>query len=1272
MLRERPHSIYELRGTDHSMPSFDLYLDLGSSYVGDAPMFEVLLDGVVVSSFTVGAGFSPLTLSLSYAGDAPNNLSFRFNDFGGEVDRSVTINEVRINTTPVAVGSLSKGVLLQGQESQLDVAAEQSSFGIPGPSAGTDALINGTAGVDVLNGTAGNDTINGLGDRDWIKAGGGIDTVNGGDGHDIIRGGTGNDILNGDDGQDIVRGEDGDDTLTGGLGHDTLFGGIGADDLSGNDGNDVLHGDAGIDTLRGGNNNDKIFGGTEGDFIYGDAGNDKLLGEDGNDTIYGGAGLDNLNGGNGNDILDTEADNDRAYGGAGMDTLYGRGGNDLLDGGADNDTIFGGDDNDRIFGGTGDDTLNGEDGNDRIVGGDGVDTIDGGDGIDNIDGNDGNDILNGGLMGDLIKGGDGDDTLNGGDGNDNLYGQFGNDTINGGNDDDFIYGRTGNNTLNGDAGNDTIHGGEGNDIIDGGIGTDIINAEDGNDQILAGAEGEVLRAGAGADTVDGGGGDDIIHGHGLAQKDIDVILAANPSVTYNASSNSFYQYVNSGVNHATAEAAAQGAMLNGVAGHLANITSAAENTYVQSLITGTTWISGTDVVSNTDWVWSGGAEDGIQFSSGATAVNNLYENWAGGQPQNNAEHNAVIYTNGTWHDWPDTSSHRYVIEWDAGLMNSDNAVDVIDGGAGNDTIYGYGGNDILNGDANDDLIFGGNGNDNIDGGSGNDALFGQDGDDTINGGTGNDTLYGDSGEEIPSVADQISTLLADNAGLTYSAATGNFYMHVETNFTWGAARTNAQTTLINGVGGYLTNITSAAENTHVASLLSGDAWIGGTDGFTEGEWIWVDGPEAGQQFWSGTASGSSVGGFYENWNSGEPNQSGNEDGAEINNGGGWNDQGATASQDSVIEWNGSDLIQTPTASGQDILNGGDGDDTLYGGADNDILNGGNNNDTLYGGFGNDTLDGGANNDTLFGDIGVDNISGGDGDDIIYGDRLVDVGAPTASENGWYYEYYDLTNTPSNLATAGFTLNGGRDNTNTPAGTGITLDTDPNTFDGGSNYALKFTTTLTINTGGTYTFRTRSDDGSMLFLDGTQIVDNDGLHGAVTVTSAGQVLAAGTYLLEATFFERGGGEVMEITMAGPDTGGSSTYINLENYVDVNVTTLGSTITGDTISGGAGTDTLYGGIDADTFVFEAASAFAQTDSIMDFSQIDGDAIDISDIVTGFSGTITDYVQFSISGSDTLVQVDANGLTGGSSFQTIASLDNITGLDVTTLYNAGQIVV
>jgi hypothetical protein len=64
-----------------------------------------------------------------------------------------------------------------------------------------------------------------------------------------------------------------------------------------------------------------------------------------------------------------------------------------------------------------------------------------------------------------------------------------------------------------------------------------------------------------------------------------------------------------------------------------------------------------------------------------------------------------------------------------------------------------------------------------------------------------------------------------------------------------------------------------------------------------------------------------------------------------------------------------------------ILNGGNGNNTLTGGAGNDILNGGNGNDTLNGGAGDDTLNGGNGNDIVVGGQGTDTAFLGNGDDL---------------------------------------------------------------------------------------------------------------------------------------------------------------------------------------------------------------------------------------------------------------------------------------------------
>ncbi|MGH1486108.1 MAG: PA14 domain-containing protein [Cellvibrionaceae bacterium] len=77
------------------------------------------------------------------------------------------------------------------------------------------------------------------------------------------------------------------------------------------------------------------------------------------------------------------------------------------------------------------------------------------------------------------------------------------------------------------------------------------------------------------------------------------------------------------------------------------------------------------------------------------------------------------------------------------------------------------------------------------------------------------------------------------------------------------------------------------------------------------------------------------------------------------------------------------------------------------------------------------------------------------------------------------------------------------------------------------FALVFTRQIIVSTAGEYTFSTTSDDGSKLYIDGAVVVDNDGLHGPVTVTNA-VFLNQGTYDFRVEFFERGGGEVLEVS------------------------------------------------------------------------------------------------------------------------------------------------
>lgn len=105
------------------------------------------------------------------------------------------------------------------------------------------------------------------------------------------------------------------------------------------------------------------------------------------------------------------------------------------------------------------------------------------------------------------------------------------------------------------------------------------------------------------------------------------------------------------------------------------------------------------------------------------------------------------------------------------------------------------------------------------------------------------------------------------AGQTWALPTqfdsnGHYYEVVRTDTLvgWNAARAIAAGMTFDGMDGYLATLTDAAENAFVSDLLAGDlGWIGGSDAQAEGTWIWVDGPEAGMQFWDGAEDGTPIG-----------------------------------------------------------------------------------------------------------------------------------------------------------------------------------------------------------------------------------------------------------------------------------------------------------------------------------------------------------------------------------------------------------------------------
>jgi hypothetical protein len=138
--------------------------------------------------------------------------------------------------------------------------------------------------------------------------------------------------------------------------------------------------------------------------------------------------------------------------------------------------------------------------------------------------------------------------------------------------------------------------------------------------------------------------------------------------------------------------------------------------------------------------------------------------------------------------------------------------------------------------------------------------------------------------------------------LAFNPANGHWYANVSTaGISWDQAKLDAAAkTLPNSTGrGYLATITSAAENTFINDNFSNIPFIGASDAQTEGDWFWMDGPEAGTMFFS---NGAPVGASFVKWGTNEPNNLNNEDYAQLWTGDTWNDH--PTATDYLVEFGG--------------------------------------------------------------------------------------------------------------------------------------------------------------------------------------------------------------------------------------------------------------------------------------------------------------------------------------------------------------------------------
>ncbi|MEX3015135.1 cadherin-like domain-containing protein [Gymnodinialimonas hymeniacidonis] len=549
-------------------------------------------------------------------------------------------------------------------------------------------------------------------------------------------------------------------------------------------------------------------------------------------------------------------------------------------------------------------------------------------GGDQIDGDDGDD--------DVIEGNGGDDTINAGQGSDTVSGGTGDDSIDGGAspDGDDLSGDEGDDTINGGGGDDTIDGGVGDDVLDGGADDDDITGGDGNDSVIGGGGNDTIDTSSSENLLDSGW-----PGYGP-------IPAVDPDADPDNDKDTVF------------------------AGEGDDVVSTGDDADVIDAGTGDDTV---DAGIDNDSVTGGQGEDLLIGGEGAdTLLGGQDDDTIFGGLETPAPDGVNLADDGFGAPFgpdPLTDNNNDSIDGGAGndLIFGQDDDDTITGGTGNDTIDGGVDNDSILGGQGDDVIEGGHGQDFIQGNNNNDSITGGRGSDTLEGNAGSDTINGGAGDSILGGADADSIVIDQD--------------EVDEN-----GDNDTDIVVDGGTSGIDTDTLDLSDFVSYRNLVEtvdpdGDSTSGSVE-VKNGEDEWVEvtfaeiedlilPPKEADGIVDGEEFGELMGPGYDDANA--PTDGG---GDQIDG-----DDGI----DDVIEGNGGDDT-IDAGLGDDTVSGGTGDDVIDGGADDgdDSIDGDEGNDSILGGEGDDTIDGGDDDDTVRGNEGDDVVSGGDGDDSVTG------------------------------------------------------------------------------------------------------------------------------------------------------------------------------------------------------------------------------------------------------------------------------------------------
>jgi len=804
------------------------------------------------------------------------------------------------------------------------------------------ATYNGTAFADEYVGTSSSDTINGNGGDDYLEGAGGADTINGGEGADLLVGGSGNDSLNGGNGDDGLFDDAGNDTFNGGAGFDIAYYYLATAGVTVNlsiTGAQNTIG-AGTDTLTG----------IEG--LSGSVYNDTLIGDANGNLLEGDAGRDHLSGGGGDDLLlvlewSHIAAGERYSGGAGWDLLWIDGGGNLSSTTIDADI-------EELYAPLGVWLTGAQLDQFQLIDGSGIWITTGGvvDLSDNLV-----------YASDFTVNTTNAVTLSLAGSTAAAYNIFGNSGA------DVLTGGTLNDSISGGLGNDKLYGGAGADDLDGNDGDDILDGQDGND---------ILQGHFGADTLNGGGGEDTFRINYL-----DGSLAGDHLI--------------GGAGVDTIEISSQNIDFTGMT------VEGVERVWAY----GYYLFMPAELLNQFDYVYA----PGIAITTAGTVDFTGKE-----QPTHGFELDVAGITLILRGDEENPDSIYEVV-------NGSNGVDTIYGGWAVNEFRGQGGDDILVGGGWNDILTGGAGADYMDGGAGADQFLVHAGDvdagDQYIGGDGYDIIRLDSDvlldgalssiEEVaadgewllvgPSMPDGVGKVTAANLKIVGPGVVDLSGAVVAADAVW--LDTAGITLMLDASGGGLVIHGRAGDDTVIGGM--GLAYGGGgNDTLTGGDQVDKIYGEDGDDILDGAGGADIVKGDLGN------DQLSGGDGDDLVHGG----DGA----DTLLGGLGADELHGELdndiihgGGGEDFVLGEGGDDSIDGGADNDSLFGdagddqilgGDGDDRMYGQDGADTLDGGAGADELRGGAGADTVAGGDGDDIIFEVAGEAAGGHISGGDGW--------------------------------------------------------------------------------------------------------------------------------------------------------------------------------------------------------------------------------------------------------------------------------